>query len=58
VRSSRFLDGGPVAAACERNESWKVIQAKRWVLNLYSKVSTSVLHGTVVEACTSTTVHR
>jgi hypothetical protein len=58
MRSSHFLDGGPVMAACEGNENWEVIQAERWVLNLYSKVSTVVLQGTVVEACISTTVQR
>jgi hypothetical protein len=58
VHSSRFLDGSPTVVACEGNENWEVIQVKRWVLNLYSKVSIAVLHGTTVEACVSTTVHR
>jgi hypothetical protein len=58
VRSSRFLDGSPTVIACEGNKNWEVIQPKRHILNLYSKVSAAVLYGIVVEACISTTVHR
>jgi hypothetical protein len=42
--------------ACEGNKNWEVILAEMQVLNLYSKVSATVLHGTTIEACISTTV--
>jgi hypothetical protein len=57
VCSNHFLDGGPAVAACKGNENWQVIQAERQVLNLYSKVSVAVLHGTAIDS-PSTTVHR
>jgi hypothetical protein len=49
---------GPDGGGGEGNENWEVIQPERRVLNLYSELSATVLYGTAIEACISTTVHR
>jgi hypothetical protein len=58
VCSSDFLDGSLAVVVCEGNKNWEVIQAKSRVLNLYSKVSATVLHETTIESYISTAVHR